>query len=94
MSTPSEPPAGSIKAAPVTELERLQADLNKAAADLRAIRIQASKSWAIHDVLLYGGSYLTLWLSSVPAGAGWDVLIAAAPPALSALLRQINGKPL
>lgn len=48
--------------------------------------------WVIHDVLLYLGIYLTLWLGDIPAGGGWDAAISAAPVALSALLRQILGK--
>lgn len=43
----------------------------------------------MHDLLLYGGIYLTLWAADIPAGAGWDAAIAAAPVALSQLVRQI-----
>lgn len=46
-------------------------------------------SWFIHDLLLYGGTYLMLWAGDLPAGGGWDAAISVAPVALSALLRQI-----
>lgn len=90
MST--EPSESSVGNPAASELDRLKADLLNAETRVRALRIAESKSWLVHDVLLYGGSFLTLWLSNAPAGAGWDVLIAAAPTALSALLREITGK--
>jgi hypothetical protein len=46
----------------------------------------------VHDVILYAGSYLTLLLADMPAGGGWDALIAAAPVAASQLVRQTVGK--
>lgn len=49
-------------------------------------------SWLVHDVILYAGSYLTLLLADMPAGGGWDALIAAAPVAASQLVRQTVGK--
>lgn len=48
--------------------------------------------WFVHDLLLYAGSYLTLWLAQVPAGGGWDAAIGVAPVALSAVVRQVLGK--
>lgn len=48
--------------------------------------------WFVHDLLLYLGSYLTLWLADTPAGGGWDAAISVAPVALSAVVRQILGK--
>jgi hypothetical protein len=48
-------------------------------------------SWLFHDMVVYGGIYVTMLLASVPAGAGWDVLIAAAPTVGMSLLRRILG---
>ena len=45
-----------------------------------------------HDALLYGGSFLTLWLANVPAGAGWDTLLAAIPPTISQVVRKVMVK--
>lgn len=58
-------------------------------AALPAILSNASFGTMFHDLLLYGGIYLTLWAGDLPAGAGWDAMIAAAPIALSQLIRQI-----
>lgn len=51
-----------------------------------------SAPWFVHDVILYGGAYLAFWLADTPAGGGWDAALAAAPVALSAVLRLILGK--
>jgi hypothetical protein len=53
--------------------------------------IDVAGSWLFHDLVVYGGMYLTLWLSSVPAGAGWDAAIALAPAAGMSLLRRVTG---
>lgn len=90
MST--EPSGVSDGAHAASELDRVKADLAKAGNEIRELRGAAAKSWLLHDILLYGGSFLTLWLAQVPAGAGWDAAIAVAPTALSALLRQVTGK--
>jgi hypothetical protein len=90
MSTaPSGAPGGNPPV--VSELDRVKNDLARARADLQVIRAELHGSWLFHDMIVYGGMYLTLWLSSVPAGAGWDVLIAAAPAAGMSLLRRAIG---
>ena len=43
----------------------------------------------LHDLGLYGVSFLTLWATDVPAGAGWDTALAAIPAAASALIREL-----
>jgi hypothetical protein len=89
MSTePSAAPAGNPAVG--SELDILKKDL--AAAEEEIKRWESTSGWLIHDVLVYAGGYLTLWLSSVPAGAGWDALIAAAFPALTAFGRMLVGK--
>lgn len=60
-----------------------------AASAEQQIKTVATAPWFVHDVLLYAVLYLTLWLGDVPAGGGWDALIAAAPVALSQLVRSI-----
>jgi hypothetical protein len=90
MSTePSGAPGGNPPV--VSELDRVKNELIKARADLRMVHAELHGSWLFHDMIVYGGMYLTLWLSSVPAGAGWDVLIAAAPAAGMSLLRRVIG---
>jgi hypothetical protein len=73
-----------------SELSILKADL--AAAEEEIKRWESTNGWLVHDILVYAGGYLTLWLSSVPAGAGWDALIATAFPALTAFGRMLVGK--
>ena len=51
-----------------------------------------SKPWLQHDVMLYAGSFVTLWLANTPSGAGWDTLIAAAPVASSQAFRMLLAK--
>lgn len=43
----------------------------------------------LHDLLVYGGSFLTLWGADTPVGAGWDTALAAVPAAVSALVREL-----
>lgn len=48
--------------------------------------------WFVHDAILYAGSFLAFWLADTPVGGGWDAALAAAPVALSAVMRLILGK--
>jgi hypothetical protein len=95
MSTaPSAGSDGNPTADSNTELDKVKADLAWAQAELKHIQTDIGDSWWFHDMAVYGGMYLTLWLASVPAGAGWDALIAAAPTAAMSLLRRVMGNQL
>lgn len=85
------PSAASAGSPHTSELDAAKNKVASLEAELTALYADIHGSWLFHDLVVYGGMYLTLWLAAVPAGAGWDALIAAAPAAGMSMLRRAMG---